>query len=138
MASKTENAPVESATNSGPEKTFQAGLARGVFLIQKCGRCAKFVFYPRVVCDHCGADELQAVEVKGAARVYSTTTVRRKSEAGGDYNVSIVELDEGPRLMSRIDRITPDEVRIGMKVTATIVREDDQPIIVFIPASNER
>jgi uncharacterized OB-fold protein len=60
--------------------------------------------------------------------------VRRKPQAGGDYNVALVDLAEGPRLMSRIDGVAPDQVRIGMRVQARVI---DDPItgklLVFIP-----
>jgi hypothetical protein len=39
--------------------------------------------------------------------VYAVTTVRRKADAGGDYNVSLIDLDEGVRLMSRVANRRP-------------------------------
>jgi hypothetical protein len=37
-------------------------------------------------------------------------------------------------MMSRVDGIAPEAVRIGMAVTARVVREGDQPLVVFVPA----
>ncbi len=48
-------------------------------------------------------DLLDAASGKG--RVHTTTVVRRKPERGGDYNVCMVELEEGVRMMSRVDGI---------------------------------
>ena len=65
--------------------------------------------------------------------VYSTTVVRRKPEAGGDYNVALVDLKEGVRLMSRVEGVPPEAVRIGMSVRARIASENGQGLLVFAP-----
>jgi uncharacterized OB-fold protein len=63
--------------------------------------------------------------------VYSTTIVRQKPERGGDYNVAIVEFSEGARMLSRIEGVSPAEVKIGMPVQAAIAAGDGSPYIVF-------
>ena len=96
--------------------------------------CGKHVFYPRVVCPHCGADKLEWVAASGTGVVYSTTVVRRKPEAGGDYNVAVIDLAEGPRMMSRVVDLEPTAVKIGMKVNARVAVENDARIVEFTPA----
>ena len=118
----------------GPEHTYKEKLAQGRFELQKCGGCGRHVFYPRVLCPHCGADKLDWVAASGAGTVYSTTVVRRKPDAGGDYNVVLVDLAEGPRMMSRVEGIEPDAVRIGMRVKARIARDAETFVVVFDPA----
>ena len=54
-----------------------------------------------------------------------------RSEAGGDLNVSLIDLDEGPRLMSRVANLPPDQVRIGLRVRARIAKDQDQSVLVF-------
>ena len=115
---------------SGPEKRYLDALAAGRFEIQKCAACARHVFYPRVVCPHCGAGELGWVAPSGRGTVYSTTVVRRKPADGGDYNVCLVDLAEGVRMMSRVASIPPQEVKIGMAVTARIA----DGLVEFAPA----
>jgi len=53
-------------------------------LIQRCNDCGKHVFFPREVCPHFSGMSLARVEPKGTGTVYSTTTERRKPDAGGD------------------------------------------------------
>jgi len=115
----------------GAEAHYQAALNEGRFLIQRCNDCHKHVFYPRVVCPHCGGASLAWVEPRGTGAVYSTTTVRRKSEAGGDYDVSLIDLDEGVRMMSRVEGVPPAEVRIGMRVRAKVVDNKGAGLVVF-------
>jgi len=122
------------APGAGPEKLYKDKLAAGSFEIQKCGGCGKHVFYPRVVCPHCGSDKLSWVAAAGAGVVYSTTIVRRKPDAGGDYNVALIDLAEGPRMMSRVVDVAPDGVKIGMKVKARIAGEGEAALVEFVPA----
>jgi len=116
---------------AGPDAVFRGHLKDGRFMIQKCGKCGEFVFYPRLLCTGCGASALEWQAADGGGTVYSTTIVRRKPDAGGDYNVAIVELKEGPRLMSRVVDVPPAEVAIGMPVRADIEQTANGPLLIF-------
>jgi uncharacterized OB-fold protein len=116
-----------------PDEDYQAFLRQGRFMVQRSASSGRYVFYPRIVTPGTGAEDLEWVEVSGRGTVYSTTVVRVKPPASS-YNVAIVELEEGPRLMTRVETIAPDEVRIGMPVRARIVREQEFAFVVFDPA----
>jgi uncharacterized OB-fold protein len=119
----------------GPDAVFAAALAEGRFILQQCYDCRQHVFYPRVLCPHCGSPSLTWQPASGQGTVYSTTVVRRKPEQGGDYNVALIDLREGPRMMSRVDGISPHEVAIGMAVRAKIIDEPKKgKLLVFTPA----
>lgn len=118
----------------GPQEQYFASLADGRLQIQRCAGCGAHQFYPRVLCMHCGATTLQWITPAGTGVVYSFSVVRRKPEAGGDYNVALVDLDEGVRMMSRIDDIALDQLRIGLPVTARVIAADGVPLVVFVPA----
>jgi len=113
----------------GPERLYRDKLAQGRFEIQRCAACGRHVFYPRVLCPHCGADRLDWVAPGGGGTVYSTTVVRRRPADGGDYNVALVDLDEGVRMMSRVAEVAPDKVRIGMRVRARVIDN----LVEFVP-----
>ncbi len=117
--------------NTGVLAQHQAALAEGKFLIQQCNDCGQHIYFPREVCPHCGSDAVQFASPSGQGTVYAVTTVRRKPADGGDYNVSLVDLDEGPRLMSRVDNLKPDEVKIGQRVSARVVVADGKGVVVF-------
>jgi uncharacterized OB-fold protein len=117
----------------GAEEQYQAALNKGRFLIQRCAACGKHVFFPRSICPHCWSERLDWVEPQGTGTVYSTTTVRRKPEAGGNYNVALIDLDEGARLMSRVDGLPPTDVKIGMRVRAEVISENGTGLVVFHP-----
>jgi uncharacterized OB-fold protein len=74
---------------------------------------------------------LEWIAAAGKGSVYSTTTVRTGAEP---YNVSLIDLEEGPRLMAAVVDCDPDDVRIGMPVTAVVRRRDGKPSVFFVPA----
>lgn len=122
----------------GAEREFRDRLAQGKFGVQTCLSCSANVFFPRVVCPACGGVSLQWRETQGKGVVYSTTVVRRNGRDGGDYNIAIVQLDEGPRLMSRVEDIAPDAVKIGLRVAARIVDAAGTPVVMFAPEGDAK
>lgn len=117
--------------SDAPGALFQAYLEKGDIRLQTCTACNKQIFFPRTVCPHCGSDRLEWRTISGKASVYSSTTVRQKAERGGDYNVAVVELAEGARLLSRVEGVPPAQVKIGMPVEAAIGQSADTRFIVF-------
>jgi len=107
------------------------GLHAGRFLIQRCTDCGKHVYYPRESCPHCGGAALEWKAPSGLGIVHAVTTVRRKPAEGGDLNVSLVDLDEGVRLMSRVDNLPPAGVRIGQRVKARVQVKDGHGLVLF-------
>lgn len=88
-----------------------------------------------MVCPYCGSDSLEWVAPTGHGEVYATTIVRHKV---ADYTVCLIDLDEGPRLMSRVVDVEPEQVRIGMRVQARVDVVDEKPLLVFHPAEKEQ
>jgi len=117
----------------GPEAVFREHLAQGRFMIQRSASTGRYVFYPRVVAPGTGEADLEWVEASGEGTVYATTVTRRRPEHGGDYNVALIDLAEGPRMMSRVVGIDPGEVTIGMKVRARVQELNGAPAVVFEP-----
>jgi len=116
----------------GPDAVYRANLAAGKLALQICAACGdKAVFPPRAVCPHCGSTDLRWQAASGGGTVYSTTIVRDRPENGGDRNIALIDLAEGARLMSRVEGLRPDQVRIGMRVKARIAKTDAGPLLVF-------
>jgi len=90
------------------------------------------VFYPRLVAPKTGG-ALEWKVSKGLGTVYATTTLHPRN--GEPYDVSMIDLDEGFRMMSRVENIDPSEVKIGMRVKVRMIPgTDDQPVYpVFDP-----
>ncbi|WP_326538298.1 Zn-ribbon domain-containing OB-fold protein [Pseudorhodoferax sp.] len=120
----------------GAELRYQAALDKGRFEIQCCDDCRRHVFYPRQLCPHCGSAALRWVRPGGWGTVYSTTTVRLDPQ--DLHDVSLIDLDEGVRLMSRVDDLPPGSVRIGQRVRARVAVEQGVGVLVFDAAEGAR
>lgn len=120
-------------TQVGPEAMFNAYLAEGRFMLQYSRSNASFIFYPRVAAPESGDEDVEWREASGEGQVYSVTTIRPKPPAR-PYAVALVDLAEGPRMMSNICGIAPEDIEIGMKVRAAIAERDGRPIVIFHPA----
>ena len=114
----------------GPDAQFLQALGEGRVMLQHCQDCAAVRFPPALVCRRCGSPRLDWRASPGQGTVYSTTTVRDRA---GDYNVAIVELEGGARMMSRVEGVGAEGVRIGQPVQARIVA-GEEPHVVFMPA----
>jgi uncharacterized OB-fold protein len=94
--------------------------------VQRCARCAVYLFPPGVFCPRCLSAELVWTPVSGRGTVYAWVTMHRAYlpayEPEVPYNVSLVELDEGVRLWTNVVGCAPSEVRCGMRVE--VVYED--------------
>lgn len=119
-----------------PEHDYEAFLSEGRFMIQRSRSSGAYVFYPRVAEPRTGTRDLEWVEASGDGTVHAVTIVRKRPPEK-DYNVVLVDLAEGPRMMSRVDEVEPEAIRIGMKVKAKVVSEDGKPLVVFTPAGEQ-
>lgn len=108
---------------------YWEALQQERLILKSCGDCGMSHFYPRELCPHCHSDKLSWIDARGGGTVYSYTVCRRPAgPAFADevpYVVAIIELDEGPRMMSRIS-CDPDSVTIGQRVTVRFERQSDE------------
>ncbi len=105
---------IESTIEVSPRAQFLEYCSRGELAYQVSIATGDPIFYPRVIEPLTGNTDLEWRVSSGVGEVYATTTVRPRGEE--PHNVSIIEMDEGFRLMSTVTDVEPDEVHIGMKV----------------------
>ena len=98
--------------------------------IPLCGDCGRHHFYPRAICPHCHSDNLKFDTVSGRGEVHTFTIARRPAGPAFaedvPYVVALIELEEGPRMMSRIQTDDPESVQIGASVEVTFVKATDE------------
>jgi uncharacterized OB-fold protein len=94
------------------------GCKAGVLRLQQCGECQQFQFYPRTICSHCTSEKLQWQDASGNGVIASFTVVRKGVSAAYEapYVVALIDLAEGPRLMSTLIDVEPEDVAIGLPV----------------------
>lgn len=120
------------ATES-PLASYIAHLKRGELGYQYSPSLGAAVFYPRVIAPKTGAADLEWRVSKGLGTVHATTVVH--PQQGAPYNVCLVDVDEGFRMMSRVEDIAPRDVKIGMRVKFRVhtPEGDEDPYPVFTP-----
>jgi uncharacterized OB-fold protein len=116
-----------------PERDYKRFLDEGKFMILRSRTTGNCIFYPRVAEPVTGSTDLEWVPASGSGIVYSTSVMRERTPKES-YNVALIDLEEGPRMMSRVEGLPPEDVKIGMRVKAKIIKENGQPLVVFSPA----
>jgi uncharacterized OB-fold protein len=119
----------------GIDARFQRHLDEGRFMLQRSRNSGRAFYYPRVAEPATGDTDLEWFEPSGRGTVYSTTVVRTKPPAQ-PYNFALIDLDEGPRVASRVEGMPPTDVRIGLRVRARIDQVDGRALLVFVPEDN--
>jgi uncharacterized OB-fold protein len=118
-----------------PLTTYLDHLERGELAYQFSPSAGGAVFYPRMIAPGTGKADLQWRISKGLGTVHATTVVHPRQ--GDPYNVALIDVDEGFRMMSRVEDIAPTAVRIGMRVKFRVHRtEGEDPCPVFTPAES--
>lgn len=120
------------AAAGAPAEVYRRYLEGGALGFQRCRDCSSAVFYPRVLCPVCGSISLEWRTSGGRGVVYAATGVYRRD--GEPYNVALVDLEEGFRMMSRVEGVPAEEVSIGLRVRFEVCEEVDGPVAVFVPA----
>jgi uncharacterized OB-fold protein len=99
---------------------YWQGCQAGELRIQHCVDCGKYQFYPRYICSNCTGDKVEWIKSQGKGELISYTVIRRAvSEAyAGEvpYVIGIIQLKEGPTMMSSLVDCDVESVFVGMSV----------------------
>ena len=108
-------------------------LARHELYFQRCRGCGTKRLYPRAVCPVDLSSDTEWVRASGRGTVYTFTVTHQNQSPGFreelPYVLAIVELEEGPRLMTNVIGCAPDAVRVGMPVE--VVYDDVTPEVTL-------
>lgn len=132
---KPRPAPIPDAET---EPYWQAAN-EGRLTVQRCTVCGKSQLYPRWRCLRCRG-QVEWVDASGGGTVYSFTVIRQNFSRSFrhliPYVVALVDLDEGPRLMTNLVGVEPDDVEIGMRVRVRFEQvSDGASVPLFEPES---
>ena len=121
----------EMTWEEAPALAYRRHLENGKLGYQRCADCSAAVFYPRVLCPVCGSGALEWRESEGRGTVYATTAVHSRDR--NLRNVVLVDLDEGFRMMSRVEGVPAEAVEIGARVRFEVRQgEEDELVAVFV------
>jgi uncharacterized OB-fold protein len=121
---ETYTGPVPKPT---PESApYWLAAREGRLLIQRCDDCGRHFFYPRPLCPHCLSRAVRWVEASGKGTLH-TFSINHRAPRGfpakGPYVVGIVELEEGPRMMTNIVGVEPDPTKLRCDMPVEVVFE---------------
>ncbi|WP_338550927.1 Zn-ribbon domain-containing OB-fold protein [Roseovarius phycicola] len=106
MKTVLQELSVPGPTVTALTEPFWNAVKFGRLMIQHCAACHRAVFYPRTICPHCWADALTWTEATGQGRLKSYSEIWKPGHPGWipatPYLVGLVELDEGPTMLSHI------------------------------------
>ncbi len=125
---------------SNPETApFWEACREQRLLIQHCSHCDQYQFYPRMLCVNCMQANPDWYQASGRGKVKSWTVVRTPvSPAYADmtpYVIALIELDEGPTMMSQLRDCADSSLQSGMRVKVVFEAWSEQITMpLFIPA----
>lgn len=117
---------------------FWAAAHTGELHMQRCCNCSHVRFPPSVVCARCLSGKAEWIALSGRGTVFSWIVVHQSQHPAFNsdtpYNVAIVELEEGPRLHTRIVGCSNEEIFINMPVEVVFDRVNDEvSLVTFKP-----
>ena len=120
------------------QEPFWKALAQGQLRMQRCCECGTFRHPPSPICHKCASFEMEWTPLGGGARLYSFTVARQSVHTSLDakmpYDIALVDLDEGVRMVSSISGIAASDLRIGMRLKCSIEKVSaDFALPYFVP-----
>ena len=118
---------------------FFEGAKEGRFMLQRCEDCGTYRFQARFRCDVCRSPNSTWVEASGKATVISFAVMHQRYHPAFfdelPYPLAVVELEEGPRLITSVAGVKAEALKAGMAMKA-VYEEIGEGVVIpkFTPA----
>lgn len=119
-------------------RPFWDALRYRRFVTTRCMDCRRIAYPPRLLCPTCMSSNRAWVELSGRGAVYAFTrhhVVPRAYIAEAPYITAMVDLEEGPRILTRIENVTFEELAIGQAVRIGYKELSDEIMFFFFEPS---
>jgi uncharacterized OB-fold protein len=131
--------PLPVAANPDHTQPFWDATKSHKLVLPRCNACSHLFFYPRERCPNCLSGDLSWVESEGKGRVYSFTIIQQPVDKAFlediPYIYAIIQLDEGPRMISNVIDCAIEDVCVDMAVTVAFDDvTSDVTLVKFRPA----
>lgn len=115
------------------------GAAAGELRLPRCRACGTAFFHPRSICPSCSSTDIEWFRASGRGRLHSYLILQRPPavfEPGVPFAIAVVELDEGPRLMSNIVGVPNDPEHLVLDMLLEVVFDQHGGVAIpkFTPA----
>ncbi|MFD0309605.1 Zn-ribbon domain-containing OB-fold protein [Streptomyces sp. NPDC127119] len=99
-------------------RPYWDAAADGRLLLRRCGACGRAHHYPRECCPHCWSEAVTWERATGHATLYTWSVVHRNDlppfGSRTPYVAAVVDLEEGPRMMTEVVECAEGDLRVGM------------------------
>ena len=121
--------PVPVAT---PETAhYWEGTAHSELRVQRCRSCATTYFPPQPFCPSCSGGDVEIVRASGRGTLHGYVITHRAAPGfEAPYVIAVVELDEGPRLLTNLVGVAPDPEAIALDLPVEVLYEPVGEIVV--------
>lgn len=126
---------------SGPDRptididseSWWAAVADRTLMLNSCAACGRRTLYVRPFCPHCWSEDVRLVPAGGRSRLYTWSVIHQN--AALPYIVAMVDLEEGPRLMTVVEDCPVERLSAGMELEIAFREDGDGFVVpVFRPA----
>ena len=140
MADREYALPVPVADEAS-EPFFRGAKERKLMLL-RCARCGTYRLPVPERCADCWSTDAEWVQASGRGKLYSFGVMHQQYHPAFasviPYNFAVVELEEGPRLITNVVGCANDALRVDMQVEAVYDDVGDETTLVrFGPSPRE-
>lgn len=100
--------------------------------VNHCRSCGQASLYARPFCPHCWCEDVELTPATGRARLYTWSVIHQNAatfDTRIPYVLAMVDLEEGPRLMTVVADCAVEDLRADMDLVVAF-REDDDGFVV--------
>lgn len=120
-------------------ESWWAAVQDRTLMVNTCRTCTRTSLYVRPFCPHCWSDDVELVPASGHARLYTWSVIHQNAAPFAErtpYALAMVDLAEGPRIMTVVEGCSFDELRADMELVLAFRNDDDGFVVpVFRPAT---
>ncbi|MGW0566263.1 Zn-ribbon domain-containing OB-fold protein [Streptomyces tauricus] len=120
-------------------RPYWDAAADGRLLLRRCGACGRAHHYPREFCPHCWSEAVTWERASGRATLYTWSVVHRNDlppfGARTPYVAAVVDLAEGPRMMTEVVECGEADLRVGMALEVTFRAAAEELEVTFRAAA---
>lgn len=119
-------------------ETWWAAVQDRRLMVNACSSCGRKTLYARPFCPHCWSEDVELTTASGRARLYTWSVVHQNAapfDARTPYVLAMVDLEEGPRLMTVVEGCRAEDLRADLELAISFREDDDGFVVpVFIPS----
>lgn len=104
-------------------ENWWAAVQDGRLMVNRCRSCTQASLYARPFCPHCWSEDVELQPATGRGRLYTWSVIHQPASA--PYVVAMVDLTEGPRLMSTVEGCDAADLAADMELELAFCTDDD-------------